>query len=63
MMELKTASMSCGGCAASVTKAVKQAEPRAKVEVALSTKLVSIDTDVDRATIVQALTSAGYRPV
>ncbi len=63
MMELKVDSMSCGGCAASVTKAVKQADPQAKVEVDLSTKLVSVDTAVDRATIVQALTSAGYRAV
>lgn len=62
MMELKVDSMSCGGCAASVTKAVKQADPQAKVEVDLSTKLVSIDTAVDRATIVRALTSAGYQP-
>lgn len=61
-MELKVDSMSCGGCAASVTKAVKQVDARAKVEVDLATKLVSIDTTVDRATIVLALKNAGYRP-
>ena len=62
MMELKIDSMSCGGCAASVTKAVKQADPQAKVAVDLATKLVSIDTALDRATIVQSLNNAGYRP-
>ena len=62
MMELKVQSMSCGGCASSVTKAVKHADSHAKVEVDLSTKLVSIDTAMDRATIVRALTSAGYQP-
>lgn len=62
MMELKVDSMSCGGCAASVTKAVKQADPQAKVEVDLATKLVRIETSTDRTTIVRALTDAGYRP-
>ena len=60
MMELKVESMSCGGCAASVTKAIKQADPKANVEVDLATKQVRIATGEDRATIVQALTKAGY---
>lgn len=60
MMELKVESMSCGGCAASVTKAVKQADPKANVEVDLPTKKVRIETGEARATIVQALAKAGY---
>lgn len=61
MMELTVDSMSCGGCAASVTKAVKQADPKASVEVDLATKKVRIETSEDRATIVRALTQAGYQ--
>ena len=60
MMELKIESMSCGGCAASVTKAIKQTDPKADVEVDLATRQVRIATREDRATIVQALSKAGY---
>lgn len=60
MIEVKVESMSCGGCAASVTKAIKQADPKATVEVDLVSKQVRIDTVEDRATIVQVLTKAGY---
>jgi copper chaperone len=54
--------MSCGRCASTVTKTVKQVDPAAKVEVDLDTKKVKVDSREDRQQIAQALSAAGYPP-
>ena len=53
MMEFDLQSMTCSHCVNAVTKAVKSANPDAKVEVG---------TQVNRETVVAALSEAGYRP-
>ena len=60
MIELKLPDMSCGHCASTVTKAVKQVDPAAKVEVDLDTKKVRIDSAEERQAFEQALDEAGY---
>ena len=62
MIELNITSMTCGHCAAVVTKTVQQIDPQARVEIDLTTKKVRIDGARDRATIEQALAQAGYEP-
>ena len=62
MIELAISSMTCGHCAAVVTKTVQQTDPKARVEIDLATKKVRIDSAQDRATIERALADAGYQP-
>ena len=51
--------MTCGHCASTVTKAVKQMDPDAKVEVDLNAKKVKVDSREERPQIAAALTEAG----
>jgi len=60
MMEFKVEDMSCGHCAGVITKAVKELDAQATVEIDLSQKIVKVETSRDRATLVQALDEAGY---
>lgn len=62
MMEFDLQSMTCSHCVNAVTKAVKSADPDAKVEVDLPNHKVSVKTQVDRETVIAALSEAGYRP-
>ncbi|WP_188053893.1 heavy-metal-associated domain-containing protein [Sphingosinithalassobacter sp. CS137] len=60
MIELKVSGMICGGCVRWVTNAVHGVAPGALATVDLATKRVSVETDVDAATIAAAIESAGY---
>lgn len=62
MMEFDLQSMTCSHCVNAVTQAVKSTDPDAKVEVDLPNHKVSVETQVDRETVVAALSEAGYRP-
>jgi copper chaperone len=62
MIEFKLPAMSCGHCVSSVTEAVKQVDPAAKVDVDLATKLVKVETSQPREPIAKALAEAGYPP-
>lgn len=52
--------MTCGGCAASVTKAIESLQPGAKVDVDLDAKKVTVDGIDDEAAIAQAVEDAGF---
>lgn len=60
MYTLKVEKMSCGGCAARVTRAVQALDPSAKVEVKLKDRLVHVESAEAANAIAGALTSAGY---
>ena len=62
MFELTIPSMTCGHCVSVVTKAIKQADPLAKVDIDLASHRVRVETAADRATIDSAVTEAGYAP-
>jgi copper chaperone len=62
MIEFNLPAMSCGHCVSSVTEAVKQVDPDAKVDVDLATKRVKVETSQPREPIAEALTDAGYPP-
>jgi copper chaperone len=60
MLKLKVAGMTCGGCVASVERAVTAAAPGAKVSVDLKSGEVAIDGSIARQAIITAIEDAGY---
>jgi len=56
----KVMGMTCGGCANSVTNAIKEAAAGAEVSVDLDAKTVSVDGVDDDAVIAKAVTDAGF---
>ncbi len=60
MYELKVDKMSCGGCAARVTRAVQALDPYAKVEVLLKDRLVHVESTASPEAVVDTISSAGY---
>ena len=42
MLQLTVSDMTCGHCVSTVTKALKQADPQARVEIELKTQRVSV---------------------
>jgi copper chaperone len=61
-MQFKLPDMTCGHCASTVTKSIQRIDPGATVNVDLTTKNVTVESNVDRAAIAAALTEAGYAP-
>ncbi|MBL8510059.1 MAG: heavy-metal-associated domain-containing protein [Betaproteobacteria bacterium] len=62
MMQFTLNDMSCGHCAAAVTKAIKALDAEAKIDIDLSTKLVKVESLAKAEDLAQALTEAGYAP-
>ena len=62
MLELTLPTMTCGHCVSTVTKAIKQADPKAGVEIDLASHRVRVETLEDRETIESAVIEAGYVP-
>lgn len=60
MVQFHVAGMTCGGCARSVTNAVKGVDAGAVVNVDLATKLVAVDSTAAAFAIVNAIKAAGY---
>jgi copper chaperone len=60
MIELSVNDMTCGHCVSTVTKAVKELDAGAKVQVDLATKRVSVDGSVSQDEVIAALGEAGY---
>ena len=54
--------MTCGHCVSVVTKAIKNADLKAEVEIDLASHRVRVETAEDRETIESAVTKAGYAP-
>ncbi len=59
-IKLKVPSMVCDGCVSTVKDAILTHEPKAKVEIDLDTKQVSVDTDASEASIKQVITAVGH---
>jgi copper chaperone len=52
--------MTCGGCAAAVTKVVQRQDPGAEVAIDLAKGMVDVRSAADAATLAAAITKAGY---
>lgn len=59
-MELKIESMTCGGCARSVTRAIQSVDPNARIEADPAARSVKVETSVNLGTLRQILEEAGY---
>ncbi len=60
MYELKVDGMTCGGCAASVKRAVQAIDANAIVDVDLPGKTVRVETAVRLDAVKSAVEDAGY---
>ena len=64
MQALRVDDMTCGHCASTITKALKQADRNARVTIDLSQHLVMVDpTEADTQELSDAITESGYTPV
>jgi copper chaperone len=60
LMKLNVPSIVCEGCADTITKEIKTHEPKAKVDVDLEAKTVSVDTDASEESIKQMIESVNH---
>ena len=60
MYALKVDGMTCGGCAASIKRALQQLDNSARVDVDLTDNTVSVDTHVPLEAVINAIKDAGY---
>ena len=61
-MQFQVPTMTCGGCARAITRAVQAVDPQAVVDADPTTKRVSVQSRVEEAVIRAAMTDAGYAP-
>lgn len=62
MIKFQVGDMSCGHCAGTITKAVKEVDGAAKVDVDLETKRVSIESAHAAGEFSAAIAEAGFTP-
>ena len=62
MHEFLIPAMTCGHCASKVHVSLKRVDPTCDIQVDVSQRKVNVRSDEDRATLVEALSEAGYPP-
>ena len=62
MISFQVTDMTCGHCAATITKAVKAVDSAAEVHIDLAAHRVQVASDVDAALLQTAIRDAGYSP-
>lgn len=60
MVELQVEGMNCNHCVSKVTKAVKEVDASAQVDVDLKSRMVRVESTADLAEIRSAVVDAGY---
>lgn len=61
-MKLHIDSMTCGGCARSVTATVKDVDASATIDIDLPSKTVQIQSSRPATDFIEALDAAGFPP-
>ena len=61
-MQFQIETMTCGGCARGVTKAIQSVDATATVQADPPNRRVDVTTTAPRDQIVAALTEAGFAP-
>ena len=61
-MQFHIETMTCGGCARGVTKAIHSVDPSAEVQADPPSHRVEVKTGASREALVAALTAAGFAP-
>lgn len=59
-MQLNVSSIVCQGCADTITKAVKDLDANAVVQVNVETKQVTVDSQADEAAVKAAIVATGH---
>ena len=59
-MELTVPDISCGHCVGAVTKAIRELDAAARVEIDIPSKRVTVASSASREAIVARLAEAGY---
>ncbi|MEA5594150.1 heavy-metal-associated domain-containing protein [Rivularia sp. UHCC 0363] len=59
-LKVKVSNMKCDDCASKISEAIKVMEPKAKVDVDLDSKTVTVDSGASDESIKQAIVAAGY---
>ncbi len=62
MIEFKVPDMTCGHCASTITKAVKELDAGAKLDISLAEHLVRVDSKASREDLQHAIAEAGFTP-
>jgi copper chaperone len=57
---LNVPSIVCDGCASTITKAIQNAQPTAQVQVDLTTKVVTVESDLPESTLKEAIAAVGH---
>lgn len=60
--QITVSGMSCGHCVKAVTQAVQALDPGARVQVDLPSGQVTVETVLERAQVLAAITEEGYEP-
>lgn len=63
MLTFTVQDMTCNHCASAITRAVKEVDVDAKVEVEVAEKRVHIDSNMAATEFAEAIKEAGYTPV
>ena len=61
-MQFHIETMTCGGCARGVTKAIQSVDPTADVKADPETRMVDVTTTAPRERLAAVLTDAGFAP-
>lgn len=61
-MQFQIETMTCGGCARGVTKAIQSVDATADVKADPATRTVDVTTTAPRDRLVAVLTEAGFAP-
>ena len=62
MIQFQVGGMTCGHCAATITKAAKAVDASAQVQIDLAVHQVSVESAYSVAEISAAIIEAGYTP-
>ena len=62
MIQFQVNDMTCGHCAATITKAVKAIDAAARIDIDVATHRVQIESATSRDALEGAIRSAGYSP-
>ncbi|MFV0244414.1 MAG: heavy-metal-associated domain-containing protein [Qingshengfaniella sp.] len=61
-MQFHIETMTCGGCARGVTKAIQSVDPVAEVQADPPSRKVEVTTTAPREALAAALSKAGFEP-
>jgi copper chaperone len=62
MYQFNVPDMTCGHCVSTVTKAIEDADPKAKVDISLAERRVQIQTTLSSEEAARQIAQAAYTP-